>query len=249
VPHPCVSLRRHAAAAGIRLAFCCLACTLLLWAGAAAASQQPENTFAYLYEIVTSDADAEIGSLCRNLERSASGNALVLLQPEQVFSRLSSFKPEPVPCIFVNRSFYVHGEDSHDVPQRMASALADGHGAAQWKVSLYLSATAAPGGRQEVNIAVCNLETTRTFNGRYAVWLVSKGPDKNENCWKVVDEVAAGEIAELPQDETRGCPMPEHFSLPPDQGAGGFALVAVVFDRMGEVQAVAAELLDKGGPP
>lgn len=227
------------------------ACSLLLllagWWQITKASTPVAHSQPLLCEVILENGCPEDNNsqLCRALEGEIPCSTFFIVHSRSQYNELTRFRLATLPSVMINRSFFISVADDQNWKSRLLGELRNEAAAEQWALSLYLSARESPDGRQEVDISVCNLETTRSFNGRYAVWLVEKAGRQHQDCpcWSMHSEVAAGRIFELPHDETRGCPMPDHFTLPQDRGGGRFALVAVVFDHAGTVQAVAAQEL------
>lgn len=227
-------------------AFCLLFLLAGWWHNATAGAPAAPSDTMLCEVILENDSPApESSRLCRDLDKEISCNAVFVVLSHQQYNKLTRFQLDRLPNIIINRSLLVNVAADKDWQSKLQQELQCGTAAPQWNLSIYLSARTSPAGRQEVDISVCNLDKSRSFNGRFAVWLVEKTGQFLDDgpCWFMRSEVAAGNIYELPQDETRGCPMPDHFTLPQDRGAGRFALVAVVFDHFGAVQAVAAQEL------
>lgn len=124
-------------------------------------------------------------------------------------------------------------------------ALADARADPGWSLDPYLAKTAARDGRPTVDFTLCNMERVRPFKGSFRLLLAERHalPLGRGQYWRVRNEVAREPIARLAPAATVGCALPERFALPSDRLFLSTAIIAVVYDAIGHVQALLYETL------
>lgn len=199
-----------------------------------------------LYEVFFDKqcSTSRVAHLCTQLQAVVSKDDVVIVHRDSGQNEKGYFASSSLPCVMVNRHQQPKPAENDSWKDCLEKLLQQKR-SDQWELSLYLAARSSSDDVTEVDIAVCNLERKRVFNGEFVIWLVEQ--TSMQGCsgtyWTVRQVLASGVITELPHDETRGCPMPDHFVLPTKQGTGNFALVGAVFDSNGIIQAVAKETL------
>jgi len=132
-----------------------------------------------------------------------------------------------------------------EVPPASAGALVriieQARAAARWRLDLYLARTVARDGSPTVDFTVCNLEPRRHFNGNFRLVLVERGAPAT--VWMSRREIVRQPIEDLGEAAVVGCSLPERFALPIHAALADLAVIAVVADRDGRVQALALEPL------
>lgn len=149
-------------------------------------------------------------------------------------------------------SLRVNGLDQRGVdladPQwrsQLDRALADARADTGWRLDPYLAKTAARDGRPTVDFTLCNMERVRPFKGSFRLLLAERHalPQGRGQYWRVRNEVAREPIARLAPAAAVGCSLPERFALPSDRLFLSTAIIAVVYDAIGHVQALLCKAL------
>ncbi|MFB1486669.1 MULTISPECIES: hypothetical protein [unclassified Thiocapsa] len=118
--------------------------------------------------------------------------------------------------------------------------LADARVATAWRLDLYLARTRDPHGGPAVDFTVCNMEPGRIFQGAFRLLLVEPVAIDGGlgQYWLVRQELVRQPIVDLHEAAVVGCALPERFGLPLADDAPPAAILAVVDDERGRVQAV-----------
>lgn len=200
-----------------------------------------------MYEIFLQETCQQnnLEGLCAKLLQNSSPEDVVIVHKNQKNNDTAYFYPPSYPCIMLNRRLHIKDSFTKNIVEHLDDDLKSLSKSDEWQLQLYLDTTSLQNGGTEVDVSICNLEKYRTFNGNYTIWLVEqiRMQHCDGTCWTVRQVIARGDILQLPQDATQGCPLPDHFPLPAKQDMGHYALVGAVFDTSGAVQAVAWEAL------
>jgi hypothetical protein len=114
----------------------------------------------------------------------------------------------------------------------------------RWRLEPYLAKTAARDGRSTVDFTICNREQARSFNGSFRLLLAERhalaGGDAHY--WVARQEIVQDRIDELRPAAIVGCAFPERFELPAGGRSDATAIIAIVYDAGGRVQALLREV-------